>query len=75
MSYSKNVSAEYRLDLDLQMSYACIFEFSAVQLVRIVIKYLFQMRFTIIRMNNKILMNKLFENIKFYKLKLIIIIL
>ena len=60
MFYSKNVSAEYRVDLDLQMSLACIFEYSAVRLVRIIIRYLFQIKCTIIGLNNKILMNKLF---------------
>ena len=34
----KNASAEYRVDLDLQMSYASIFEYNAVRLVRIIIK-------------------------------------
>ena len=42
------------------MSYACILEYNAVRLVRIIIKYLFQIKFTIIGSINKILMNKLF---------------
>ena len=49
------MSAEYRVDLDLQMSYACIFEYrAAVRLVHIIIKYLFQIKFIIIGSNNKI---------------------
>ena len=59
---SQNVTAEYRVDLELEISYAyvCarIFECYDVRLVLIIIKCLFQMKFTIIGSNNKLLMNK-----------------
>ena len=59
-------------------TYMCTFEYSAVWtvwLVCIIIKYLFQIKLTFIGLTNKILMNKLFKNIKLYNKKLIIIIL
>ena len=50
--FIQNVTAEYRVDLELQISYACVFmrtfQCCDVRLVRIIIIYLFQIKFTII---------------------------
>ena len=47
------------------MSHESVFEYSAARFVRIIIKYLFQIKFTIIGSNNEMLMNRLFLKIKF----------